>query len=172
MFCKQCGSPNNDAAKFCLNCGAPLQQDNADGYGSQFGAGSGGTSASAPVYVNGGAAIIERNLATQIVLSLVTCGIYGLYWLYTLTEDTNRISGDPNAVNGGTTILYSLVTCGIYTYFWMYKRGEIIDNYKMQRGYPSGSLGVLYLVLTFCGLGIVSYALMQNEINKIALGQM
>ena len=24
MFCPQCGAANNDAAKFCFKCGAPL----------------------------------------------------------------------------------------------------------------------------------------------------
>lgn len=32
---------------------------------------------------------------------------------------------------------------------------------------PASSRGVLYLVLSIVGLGIVSYALMQDTINKI-----
>lgn len=39
---------------------------------------------------------------------------------------------------------------------------------KTQRGVPSSSTGLVYLLLTVFGLGIVSYALMQNEINHLA----
>jgi len=39
----------------------------------------------------------QKSIALCIILSLITCGIYGLYWMYTLTEDVNAISGDTNA---------------------------------------------------------------------------
>ncbi|MHB8159701.1 MAG: DUF4234 domain-containing protein [Thermoleophilia bacterium] len=31
----------------------------------------------------------ERNFVTFLILSIVTCGIYGIYWLYTLINDPN-----------------------------------------------------------------------------------
>lgn len=31
----------------------------------------------------------ERNFVTFLVLSIVTCGIYGIYWLYTIINDPN-----------------------------------------------------------------------------------
>ena len=55
----------------------------------------------------------------------MTCGIYGLYWLYTLTEDVNKLTGDPNATSGGIVILLSLVTCGIYSWYWLYKQANV-----------------------------------------------
>ena len=64
----------------------------------------------------------------------MTCGIYGLYWLYTLTEDVNKLTGDPNATSGGIVILLSLVTCGIYSWYWLYKQGERLDQIKTARG--------------------------------------
>lgn len=36
----------------------------------------------------------ERNIALFIILSLVTCGIYGLYWFVCLTEDTNAAANE------------------------------------------------------------------------------
>ncbi len=32
----------------------------------------------------------ERNFVTYIILSIVTCGIYGIYWMYTLIKDPNE----------------------------------------------------------------------------------
>ena len=113
----------------------------------------------------------ERNLAMAIILTIITCGIYALYWEYTLTEDSNKISNEPNPTSGGMVVLLGIVTCGIYTLYWMYKRGELIDNYNMQRGLPSGSNSIIYLLLGVFGFGIVTYGLMQYELNKIATGR-
>ena len=52
--------------------------------------------------------------------------------------------------------------------YWMYKQGERIDNAKTKRGMAGGSNGVLYLILAIFGFAIISYALMQNELNKLA----
>jgi hypothetical protein len=192
MFCKNCGAQNADGQKFCSSCGTPIdqpqqqfnnnqQQFNNQQYGGQQYGGQ-------PQYNQqyGGQAqynqyaqpnpnafyptppIQNRNIALAVVFSIITCGIYLYYWLYCLTEDTNKLSNDPNATSGGMVILFTIITCGIYGWYWMYKRGEIIDNYNMQRGLPSSSNAVLYLILSVVGLGIVSYCLMQNELNKLS----
>lgn len=83
------------------------------------------------------------------------------YWIYKLT-------GDPNATSGGMVILLSIITCNIYMWYWLYKQGDAIDQVKASRGLPSGNSGILYLILAIFGLGIVSYALMQNELNQLA----
>lgn len=129
------------------------------------------TADTAPVHTQmppTGNGIQQRNIALCIILSIVTCGIYGWYWLYTMTEDTNRLSRDPGATSGGIVILLSIVTCSIYLWYWMYKRGEILDRAKVERGLPSSNSGILYIILAFFGLGIVSYALIQNELNNLA----
>jgi len=110
----------------------------------------------------------KRGVAVAIILSIVTCGIYGIYWFIKLTDEVNIINGTPNDTSGGMAFVYSLITCGIYAYFWMYKMGEKLDNICAYRGLPTQSRGILYLVLTFFGLGIVSYALMQDSVNKLA----
>ena len=53
-------------------------------------------------------------------------------------------------------------------WYWLYKQGDAIDQVKTSRGLPSGNSGILYLILAIFGLGIVSYALMQNELNQLA----
>lgn len=110
--------------------------------------------------------IQKRSVAVCIVLSLVTCGIYAIYWFICLTNDTNTIANDPDATSGGVAFVLSLVTCGIYGLYWAYKQGEKIDEAKNQRGIASSNTGILYLILSFLGLGIIAYALMQNELNK------
>ncbi|MDY5577310.1 MAG: DUF4234 domain-containing protein [Lachnospiraceae bacterium] len=110
--------------------------------------------------------IKERNLVVSIILTLVTCGIYGLYWFVCLTDDTNAVSGD-NKTSGVMALVLTLVTCGIYGFFWAYRCGEKIDIAKQQRGIPASNGGVLYLILYIFG-GIIAYALIQYELNKLA----
>ncbi len=108
----------------------------------------------------------ERNIAVAIILSFVTCGIYGLYWFVCLTNDTNTVSGE-EGTSGGLALVLTLVTCGIYGLYWAYKCGEKLDIAKQKRGIPASNGGVLYLILFIFG-GIIAYALIQNELNKLA----
>ena len=113
-------------------------------------------------------AIKERNIAMCIILSIVTCGIYGLYWLYCIAEDSNVASGEAGT-SGAMVIILSIVTCGIYEMYWMYKQGEKLNIAKANRGLPTDSnAGLIYLLLTIFGLGIIAYCLMQSELNKMA----
>lgn len=73
-----------------------------------------------------------------------------------------------SAPNGGIVILLGIITCGIYMWYWLYKQGDNLDQIKASRGLPAGNSGILYLILAIVGLGIISYALMQNELNQLA----
>ena len=111
--------------------------------------------------------IQKRDLAMCIILSIVTCGIYGIYWVYCLNEDANQISAEPEPMSGGLVILLTIVTCGLFGIYWCYKQGEKLDRAAMMRNYPPTNRGVLYLILAFFGLSIVNYALMQDDLNKL-----
>ena len=112
--------------------------------------------------------VVRKSVALCIVLSLVTCGIYLLYWLYCLAEDVNRVCDRPEAASGGLVLLLSIVTCGIYELFWLYQSGEALDRRQREEGGYPGHLGLLYLLLAIFSLGIVSFALMQAELNQYA----
>jgi cytochrome bd-type quinol oxidase subunit 2 len=110
----------------------------------------------------------RREIALCIFFTIITCGLYGIYWFICLTDDANRASGD-FAPTGGTAFIFSLITCGIYGIYWAYKMGEKINRAKQLYGMPfEPSLGILYLVLSIFGLNIIAWALMQNELNKFA----
>lgn len=109
-----------------------------------------------------------KSIGLCILFSIITCGIYSFVWFYSLTEDVNELSGDRTATSGGMAILFSIITCGIYNFFWMYRQGKMLDSIENKDNTSSGStMGIVYLVLSFVGLGIVSYALMQDRINDI-----
>lgn len=176
MFCKFCGSQVQNGEKFCPSCGSPMEKSQ-DTYN---GAAPGGYQQTyndaqygGPQPMMGGGSYMtlpQRNIAVCVILSIVTCGIYNIVWFINLTNETNQLSGDPSATSGGMAFLFTLLTCGIYSLFWIYKRGEIIDSYYTMHGTPSSSNSVLYLILSIFGLGLISYCLMQNELNKISRG--
>lgn len=107
------------------------------------------------------AGITRRSIPVAILLSIVTCGIYGIYWMIKLNDEVNVLAFEPNATTGGMVFLLSLVTCGIYGFYWMYQMGERCDRIKGN----AGNSGLLYLLLGIFGLSIVSYCLMQDTIN-------
>ncbi len=110
----------------------------------------------------------NRSIAVCIILSIVTCGIYGLYWFVCLTDDANTVSGDVNGTSGIMALVLTIITCGIYGWYWAYKLGEKLDTAKQQRGIPASNSSILYLILCIFGLGIITYAIAQDELNKFA----
>lgn len=111
----------------------------------------------------------HRSVGLCVVLTIITCGIYGIYWLYCLNEEIGEVTEKPGTT-GGMVILFSIVTCGIYLIYWSYKMGEKLDAARADQGVPTGSLAILYLVLSIIGLDIVNWALMQSEINHYIPG--
>lgn len=110
--------------------------------------------------------IQKRDLVTCIILYIVTCGLYGIVWMVTLTDDSNIASEAPTA-DGGMAILFTILTCGVYYFYWLFKLGDKIDIAKQKRGMQSTSTGVVYLLLGLFSLQIVAYALAQGELNKL-----
>ncbi len=102
----------------------------------------------------------KKNIGVSIILTLLTCGIYGIYWFICLTNDMNTIANDDYQTSGATAFLLSLITCGIYGIYWAYKMGQKMDKLN------NSNNTILFILLQVVGLGIVNYCIMQNEINK------
>lgn len=111
-----------------------------------------------------GRVVKERNIALCIIFSIITCGIYGIYWYINMVDDLNALSGHEDDTSGVVAFLLSVVTCNIYNWFWLYKAGKKTGELDGIGGDDS----VLYLILAIFGLVIVDYALIQDKINKNA----
>lgn len=110
----------------------------------------------------------KREIVLCIILSLVTCGIYSLVWLAFMANDLKELANEPDKMGGGMVVLLSIVTCGIYMFYWYYQAGKSVEKAKYMRNMSyDNSSGVIYMVLAFFGLGIVSMGLIQNEINNM-----
>lgn len=111
--------------------------------------------------------IKQRNIVVQVLLSIITCGIYGIYWMITLTDDAAAKAGD-SEFSGGKAVLFTIITCGIYGFYWYYKMGKTLATAGSNSGVPIDDNSVLYLILGIFGLGIVNYCIMQSDLNKMA----
>lgn len=110
--------------------------------------------------------IQKRGVGMAIVLTIITCGLYGIYWFVCLTDEVGRLSGD-NSVSGGMAFLLTIVTCGIYKFFWNYKMGKLMYQAHERAGRIPTDNSILYLVLSILQLDIISYAIIQSEINSL-----
>ncbi len=108
----------------------------------------------------------NRSIVLCIIFSLITCGIYAIYWFVCLANDVNTVSGVRDT-SGGAVLLLTIITCGIYGLYWAYRCGEKIDTAKRNRGMAASNGGILYLLLYIFG-GLITYALIQHEINQLA----
>lgn len=169
-FCRNCGAQCDDNTKFCGHCGTPMEQQNNQQMNYNY---TQQTDYNQNSYVNNavqnvtyqdnpGPMITPRSIPLAIILTIVTCGIYAIYWMIKLNDEVNSLSNQVNAASGVVVFILTIVTCGIYGIYWNYKMGERCDRIKGVQG----SSAILYLVLSLFGLGIVSYCLMQDTINK------
>ena len=62
----------------------------------------------------------DRSFGAYLVLSFLTCGIYGIYFLHKMAKDTNVICAEDGKWTPNVLVfcLLSLCTCGIYGIFW------------------------------------------------------
>lgn len=107
--------------------------------------------------------IKKHNIIIAVILSVLTIGIYGLYWTARLNNDINAISGQEHAMPGILVVFCKLVTLNIYGWYWAWRMGERIDRVSYGKTYNR----VLYMALSIFCLDLVAMCLMQKKINKI-----
>lgn len=117
--------------------------------------------------------IQKYNFWKYLLLGLVTCGIYQLYYLYKWTEDTNRLSQGvyKPSQNYLVVFLLSMVTCGIYYYIWTYQQGERLKVVGDANGIQINETGIHHLLLTLLlgGIGgLVSQYIFFSNTNRLS----
>jgi hypothetical protein len=107
-----------------------------------------------------------RNIALSVVLTIITCGIYGIFWQY---KKIDTINGwlQRYDFSFGLWLLLSIVTCGIFSIYYEYKMAQgILEIQEKNNLRISRDLPLISVVLCIFGLHIVSLAIQQSEINK------
>ena len=108
----------------------------------------------------------RRDPALVLVFSLLTCGFYYIYWLYKVSEETQRYLQEPDTAPS-VEVLLCFATCGLYILYWDYKIARKIMRMQQSVGLPPVDNTILYLVLNLLGLGIVNALIEQGHLNEV-----
>ena len=106
-----------------------------------------------------------RNPMATWLLVIVTCGLYGWYWWYTMATELKNYLGKEE-LNPVMDVGLCFV-CFLYMYYLPIKYGKLIQEAQQRAGMANAEdQGVMFLLMTFflCGFG---YSKMQEELNKI-----
>lgn len=107
-------------------------------------------------------AIKERNIVTCILLTLITCGIYGIYWMIMLAKESVSVKDPADSGILEIVLMLFLPFLGIFLCEKKFAEG------CAARGVAHTDNSVLYLILGLVGLGIVGFCMLQNDLNKLA----
>ncbi len=98
--------------------------------------------------------IQKRDVVMVYVLTIITFGIYGIYWSVKTKDELNSLGGDiPTAW---------LLIIPIASLYWLYKYSEAYST-KLKKD----NNGVLWFIV-FWLIGIIMPAIVQSDLNKIA----
>jgi hypothetical protein len=101
-----------------------------------------------------------------VLLSIVTFGLYLFFWKRHQMKVLNSWLGRQEH-SFWKWLLLSLLSCGLYTLYHEYKTGRDINEIQRRMGWPEAhGLGILSLLATLFGAGLLSVVLQQEAINK------
>ena len=103
-------------------------------------------------------------LGKHILLSLFTCGIWPLIWIYRTTKFLNKAPYAEQHNPGSKLLLCMFVP--FYQIYWYYKQGQRIDDFAKHKKLNSSDMATLCLILGIF-IPIVANILMQDRINAI-----
>lgn len=187
MFCSNCGAQVPDGANVCPRCGTNLspagQMGNAanqmfNNVERQMGSAINDVHNTFTYGYNpyaGEKLTEDRGLLVYILLTIITCGIYGYYFLYKMAHDVNiACQGDGENTSGLVAfILLSIVTCGIYSWVWYYKLGNRLAANAPRYGLyfqENGTTVLMWLIFgtLLCCIGpFVAMNILIKNSNKI-----
>lgn len=115
------------------------------------------------------AMITSKSVILYLILYVITCGLFELFWLYSLANDINAIlerNGKRAMTTAGMTVLLDIVTCGLYKIYFFWKAGKSLYFCDYPNGYRvTDNSTVLTVLALLCP--IVAFAILQDVLNGI-----
>ena len=114
-FCANCGQEVPEGTNYCTKCGASLNTE-------QTNTNNGSTVIINNYNNNSNLKLPNRNIALAVIFSILTCGIYGIYWAYKMGQKLHTAGEKHNKPIGDNSILYlilSIFGLGIVNYCLM-----------------------------------------------------
>lgn len=119
--------------------------------------------------------IEQREPWKCLLLTIVTCGVYGLYWMYKVMESLSIIKKDYNNEFWKWLVL-SFITCSIYNIYWTYKNAKFLYEVQLKQktNYIPNDRSMMFMVffaVTLClgfPLTILIPFYFQKDLNAFA----
>ncbi len=108
----------------------------------------------------------QKNIATYVLLSIITFGLYGIIWMIDIVRDVHKLHQNEEPA---TSEVLLMIFIPFYTCYWMYKNGTQMYKDSNRLGGNISDNGALYMILSLFGLTIVNYALIQNSLNNFEI---
>ncbi len=78
--------------------------------------------------------IQRRSVPLSIFLSVITCGLYFLYWYAKVSKETAQMVGEEVHRGGALTVLFHLITGGLFSSYWFYKVPHKLNELRSSVG--------------------------------------
>lgn len=102
----------------------------------------------------------KRSIGVMILLSLITFGIYPVYWQCSFQNQLKKVTG--KGFGGFGHFVMCLVTFGIYSLYWNYAAGK-----RIAAAGAKDDRSIIYIVLALVGLGFINMFLLQAQANEL-----
>lgn len=108
----------------------------------------------------------NRSIAGVIILTLITCGIYGIYWAYDTLSSMEQVSGHEASISSVVVLLLCIFFPSVGYLLYGMAADEQINLIKGMRSGQQVDNKVMYMLLGFF-LPIVLIPIVQDEINRL-----
>ncbi|QQR89284.1 MAG: DUF4234 domain-containing protein [Myxococcales bacterium] len=118
----------------------------------------------------------KREPGLVLLLSIVTCGLYLLYWYHCVYREFESLTGQtPTGQAFVLDLAFSILTCGIYGIWVDYKIAQVLleqqERWGMKHAQDTTIITVVLDVAGYVSVffaNFVSSALHQDQLNKLA----
>ncbi|PKB71718.1 MAG: hypothetical protein BZY87_04030 [SAR202 cluster bacterium Io17-Chloro-G6] len=160
-LCSQCSEPLEPGANFCGHCGAAISSQERTSSIDQGAVATGAQRPTSPSFTGAAKStdhITYRNMVMQVVLVIVTLGIYTLYWFYVTLDELHKANGKTEG--SGMWTFLSLVPIAQYFAYW-HQANEYTEF--VNEKYPAIRIFILWIMFS-----PAVWFLVQSDLNQVA----
>lgn len=104
----------------------------------------------------------KKKIGLSVFLTIITFGIYGIFWQYSLVKSIRRIE---RSMEYYPEEFLCIMFVPFYGMYWWYTKGCKVQSRLIECAVPVRSRGLLYVILEACGLRVIAMAILQKDMN-------
>jgi hypothetical protein len=101
-----------------------------------------------------------------LILSLITCGLYGLIWLWQAETEVKQ-ELELTDTNPGLDVVLTVLTLGIWFLVAVYRLSKHVAEAQRRVNLVPNDLSLVTVIVSALGFWFVAITLLQVELNKV-----